>query len=48
MGKTVEKIAALRRCPISVVPNAGLPVSEHGRTVFKFKPADMADICTAS
>jgi 5-methyltetrahydrofolate--homocysteine methyltransferase len=43
MGKTIEKIAAHSPLPISVVPNAGLPVSEHGKTVFKFKPADMAD-----
>jgi len=43
MGKTVEKISTYSPLPISVVPNAGLPVSENGRTVFKFKPEDMAE-----
>jgi 5-methyltetrahydrofolate--homocysteine methyltransferase len=43
MEKTVEKIAAYSPLPISVVPNAGLPVSENGRTVFKYKPEDMAE-----
>ncbi|MCC6694049.1 MAG: homocysteine S-methyltransferase family protein [Candidatus Hydrogenedentes bacterium] len=38
MVKTVEKLARYSPLPISVIPNAGLPVSENGRTVFKFKP----------
>jgi len=42
MEKTIEKIARYSRLPISVVPNAGLPVSEHGRTVFKFPPEEFA------
>lgn len=44
MEKTVEKIARYSRLPISVVPNAGLPVSENGRTVFKFPPEEFARI----
>ncbi len=44
MRKTVETLS--RRCPlpVSIVPNAGLPVSEGGRTVFKFSPGKMAEI----
>jgi 5-methyltetrahydrofolate--homocysteine methyltransferase len=42
MTKTVEKLARYSPLPISVVPNAGLPVSEAGRTVFKFTPEKMA------
>lgn len=42
MAKTVEKIAEHCRLPISVIPNAGLPVSEDGKTVFKFTPDEMA------
>lgn len=42
MVKTVEKLARYSPLPISVVPNAGLPVSEAGRTVFKFTPDKMA------
>lgn len=43
MGKTVEKLARYSPLPISVIPNAGLPVSENGRTVFKFPPEQMAE-----
>lgn len=44
MEQTVERIARYSRLPISVVPNAGLPVSENGRTVFKFPPEEFARI----
>ncbi|MBP8130263.1 MAG: homocysteine S-methyltransferase family protein [Candidatus Hydrogenedentes bacterium] len=44
MEKTVEKIARYSPLPISVVPNAGLPVSENGRTVFRFPPEEFARI----
>jgi 5-methyltetrahydrofolate--homocysteine methyltransferase len=40
MEKTVEKIARFSHVPISIIPNAGLPVSENGKTVFKFSPDD--------
>ena len=42
MAKTVETLSRVCPLPISVVPNAGLPVSEGGRTVFKFPPDRMA------
>ncbi|MBN2309364.1 MAG: homocysteine S-methyltransferase family protein, partial [Candidatus Hydrogenedentes bacterium] len=44
MGKTVEKLARFSPLPISTVPNAGLPVSENGRTVFRFPPERMAEL----
>jgi len=40
MEKTVEKICRYSKIPVSVVPNAGLPVSEDGKTVFKFPPEE--------
>lgn len=43
MAKTVEKMAEYSPLPISVIPNAGLPISEDGKTVFKFPPEKMAD-----
>lgn len=42
MTTTVEKMSRLSRLPISVVPNAGLPASENGQTVFKLTPEDLA------
>ncbi len=42
MVKTVETLSRFSPLPVSVVPNAGLPVSENGRTVFKFDPARFA------
>jgi 5-methyltetrahydrofolate--homocysteine methyltransferase len=42
MAKTAERLAEYSPLPISIIPNAGLPVSEDGKTVFKFKPEDMA------
>lgn len=43
MERTVEKLARHSPLPISVVPNAGLPVSEHGKTVFRFEPDRFAE-----
>ncbi len=43
MEKTIERIARVSTLPISVVPNAGLPVSEGGKTVFKFPPEEFAE-----
>ncbi|MDZ4861379.1 MAG: homocysteine S-methyltransferase family protein [Candidatus Hydrogenedentes bacterium] len=43
MVKTVEKLARYSPLPISVIPNAGLPVSIAGKTVFKFTPEKLAD-----
>ncbi len=43
MEKTAERLGMLSSLPVSVVPNAGLPVSENGRTVFKFAPKQFAE-----
>ncbi len=43
MIPTVEKIARYCKLPISVVPNAGLPVSENGQTVYKVGPQAIAE-----
>jgi len=44
MLPTVEKLARFSRLPISVVPNAGLPIAEAGRTIYRFEPAEFARI----
>ena len=44
MEKTIAKIARFSHVPISVVPNAGLPVSEGGKTVFRFAPERFAEL----
>ena len=43
MEKTVETLSRYSPLPISVIPNAGLPVSEHGKTVFKFPPEEFGE-----
>ena len=43
MQKTVEKLSRVCSLPISIVPNAGQPVSEDGKTCYKLEPEDMAD-----
>jgi 5-methyltetrahydrofolate--homocysteine methyltransferase len=43
MAKAVEKLGRFSQVPVSVIPNAGLPVSENGRTVFKFPPDRFAE-----
>jgi 5-methyltetrahydrofolate--homocysteine methyltransferase len=42
MTKTVERLSLNSRVPLSVIPNAGLPVSENGKTLFKLTPQDLA------
>ncbi len=42
MQKAVEKLSRHSPLPISIIPNAGLPRSENGRTVFQFPPDEMA------
>ena len=44
MEKTVEKLSRYSHLPISVIPNAGLPMSVDGKTVFKFPPEEFAAI----
>ena len=41
MTPTVEKLIQHSQIPVSVIPNAGLPQSENGKTVFKLTPAEM-------
>ncbi len=43
MEKTVKRMAQHCPLPISVLPNAGLPVSEAGQTVFRFPPDQFAE-----
>ena len=43
MQKTVEKLSRLCHHPISIIPNAGQPVSEDGKTCYKLQPEEMAD-----
>lgn len=40
MLPTIKKLSQYCPLPISVIPNAGLPVSEDGKTVFKFTAED--------
>jgi len=42
MLPAVEKLSRFSRLPISVIPNAGLPESEGGRTVYKLTPEKLA------
>lgn len=44
MGAAVEKLSRFCRHPISVVPNAGQPVSEDGKTGYKLEPGAMAEM----
>ncbi|MBF0280700.1 MAG: homocysteine S-methyltransferase family protein [SAR324 cluster bacterium] len=43
MIPTVEKMSRFCKLPLSVIPNAGLPVSENGQTVYKVGPKPIAD-----
>ncbi len=44
MEPAVEKMSRYAHISLSVVPNAGLPESEGGKTVFKFEPKKFAEI----
>jgi 5-methyltetrahydrofolate--homocysteine methyltransferase len=43
MQDTVAKLSRFCRHPISIVPNAGQPVSEDGETRYKLEPSVMAE-----
>ena len=43
MEKTVEKLSRVCHHPISIIPNAGQPISEDGKTCYKLQPEEMAD-----
>lgn len=38
MEKAISKLSAFSHLPISVLPNAGMPVSENGESVYKLSP----------
>ncbi len=42
MRSSLEKLSSRARVPLSVIPNAGLPVSEGGKTVYKCSPEEFA------
>ncbi|MFP4172893.1 MAG: homocysteine S-methyltransferase family protein, partial [Candidatus Hydrogenedentota bacterium] len=42
MVDSVDKLSRYSKLPISVIPNAGLPQSEDGVTVFKLPPEELA------
>ena len=42
MDKVIPLISKYSHLPISVVPNAGLPISVEGKTVYPLSPEDMA------
>lgn len=43
MLPTVQKLSKYSKIPISIIPNAGLPESENGQTVFKLPPEELAE-----
>lgn len=43
MKKVMEKICRVSPLPLICQANAGIPVLENGKTVFKVKPAELAD-----
>ncbi len=43
MGPTLQKLSEHSGLPISVLPNAGLPHSENGETVYTLTPEDLAE-----
>lgn len=47
MRDTVEKLSRFCQHPISIVPNAGQPISEDGRTCYKLEPEAMAEMMAA-
>jgi len=47
MAASVEKMRRFSSHPVSVVPNAGQPVSEDGKTCYKLTPEAMADTVEA-
>ncbi len=47
MQPAVEKMSRYSHIPLSTIPNAGLPQSEGGKTVFKFEPKPFAEILSS-
>lgn len=42
MKNTVQRLSDYSKLPIAVVPNAGMPISESGETVYKLSPEDLS------
>ncbi len=47
MGPHIEKLLELSTIPVSMLPNAGLPVNVDGRAVYKMDPQEFADKVSA-
>ncbi|MGC8737707.1 MAG: homocysteine S-methyltransferase family protein [Candidatus Hydrogenedens sp.] len=47
MQTAVEKMSRYAHVPLSTIPNAGLPQSEGGKTVFRFEPKPFAEILSS-
>ncbi len=45
MIELVNQMASVANVPIMVKPNAGLPVLENGKTVYKMGPVEFTDAC---
>ena len=43
LKEAVKKLSKISHHPISIVPNAGQPISEDGKTCYKLTPEDMAE-----
>lgn len=44
MRETVKKLSRFCNHPISIIPNAGQPISEDGKTCYKLTPEEMVEI----
>ena len=47
MAPTIKKLSEFSELPISVLPNAGLPYSENGLTVYRQSPEELAGHITS-
>ncbi|MDR2591401.1 MAG: homocysteine S-methyltransferase family protein, partial [Chitinispirillales bacterium] len=47
MGPYIDKLLELSTVPVSMLPNAGLPVNVDGKAVYKMKPREFADKVSA-
>ena len=47
MGPHIDKLLELSAIPVSMLPNAGLPVNVDGRAVYKMKPQEFAEKVSA-
>mgnify|MGYP000856963842 FL=1 len=47
MRPAVEKLSRYTHVPLSAIPNAGMPISEGGKTVFRFDPKPFADLLSS-